>query len=270
MKRAALIISAVILILMPLHIQAAETPELQAITFKNAHTEEPFSPAVHEYGLILENPPQTPTLNSYQISGEGNVFATYLYDVSNHPTGICITLEYEGGTAIYQFHYKNAPVYEENDNNYLLSLSCPLCEIYPKINKRTTEYKLYIPSDLTVLRFSVATQNAGATCDLVREFTLTETQEPMLHFTVTATNGEARTYRLQIKHLDKTSEEVRAIMAMPDFTSLVHTKQFYQKPAFIIVFSSGLGGILLIGLFILLTGRIIRKVEDSDETEFFD
>ena len=253
--------------------EAAEAvPELSEISFKNAQINEEFNPHTRDYTITLEDETLTPTLKSYAINGEADIFVTYTTNEAKHQTGIVATLEFEGGTTIYNFAYSNAQTESESANNYLdaLTVKGGLGEVYPAINEKETNYKLYIPSDLTVLNLSATTVDVSAYCDLPAEITLSPNQETKVTATVTAANGEKRSYSFKIKRLDKTCEEVKAEIQSPDFDTLVKGELFYQKPSFIIVTCSVAGGTLLLLVFIAIIKRLMVNANDEDETDFFD
>ena len=272
-----IVLSAVPLLLTPVTVLAEDTvpqpeatPVLSEISFRNAEINEEFSPFINDYTLTLEDSTLTPTLKSYEVKGTAEVFVTYSLDEAKHQTGIVVTLEYESGTTVYDFTFSNAQTYSGSANNCLYELNCRLGEVYPAINDKDTEYKLYIPSDLTTLQLSAATQDIGAYCEIPKEIELNADQEPNITVTVTASNGETRQYNFKVKRLNKTSEQVRAEMNSPDFETLVKGELFYQKPSFIITVLASAGGILLIVVFVSLAKRLTVKAEDADEVEFFD
>lgn len=250
---------------------AETTPVLTEISFKNAVINEEFSPFNKDYTITLEDASLTPTLKSYTIDGSASIFVTYTLDEAKHQTGIVATLEFEGGTTIYNFAYSNAQAYAESSNNLLSEVTVKggLGEVYPAINDKDTDYRLYIPSDLGVLNITATTQDVSAYCDLPAEITLSADQEAKISATVTASNGETRTYSFKIKRLDKSCDEVRAEIAAADFETLVKGELFYQKPAFIITLCAVAGGLLLLIIFIKLAKRLMIKAEDADEKDFF-
>lgn len=248
----------------------SKTPVLNSISFKNALIEENFSPYTYEYSIMLEDPTVTPTLEDYEINGEANIFVTYSLDDAKHQTGIIVTLQFENGSTIYTFNYINALPYNINSNNLLAQADCQLGEIYPEINEKDTEYKLYIPNDLTELNLSAATQNVSAHCDIPGTITLKSDQEPTISLTVTASDASTRTYNFKVKRLNKTSAQVLKEMADPNFTSLVEGELFYQKPEFFIIIVSTAAGIIFLAVLIIITKRVTLKVIDNDETEFYE
>jgi hypothetical protein len=247
-----------------------DTPTLTSISFKNAQIEEEFSPVAYEYSLVLDDPEITPTLADYSISGKADIFVTYNTDETKHQTGIAVTLTYGNGSVIYTFNYKNSAPYTISSNNLLSSVECDLGEVYPAINDKDTDYKLYVPSDLTQITLTAVTQEVTAVCEVPGTLTLNSSQEPTLSITVTASNGDTRVYNFKVKRLKKNTEEIKAEMEDPDFKSMVEGELFYQKPTFIISIISVLGGLILLILFIKIAKRLTVKVEDDEETEFFD
>lgn len=247
-----------------------DTPTLNSISFKNAHIQEEFSPYAYEYSLVLDNPQATPTLENYSINGSADIFVTYNTDESKHQTGISVTLQFDNGSVIYTFSYINAAVYAESSNNFLKSAGCNLGEVYPAVNDSDTDYKLYIPSDLTEITLTAATQEVSAVCEVPGTVTLNSDQEPTLTISVTASNGETRVYNFKVKRLKKSSSEIRAEMAEPGFKSIVEGELFYQQPVFAISIISAAGGLLLLAVFIAAAKRLTVTVGDDDEVEYFD
>ena len=249
---------------------AAKQPELKSISFKNAVIEENFSPDEHEYTLTLEDEKITPTLESYDIEGDANLFVTYSYDEAKHQTGAVVILEHENGSAKYNFVYKNAQFYEKSDNNYLKEVNCNLGVVSPDISHDTTDYKIYIPRDLTVLDITAATEDVGAYCDVPTEISLTPEQEIDITLTVTASNGDKRVYSFDVKRCDKSSDEVAEIIAGGNAQQLIKDEQFYQKPAFLITVIGVAGTLLILFVLVKMAKRLTVQVGDVDETEFFE
>lgn len=277
-KTIKLLISlmAFIAVLSPLNVMAEDivsapmdTPALTSISFKNAHIEEEFSPNAYEYSIVLENPEITPTLENYSINGDADLFVTYNTDETKHQTGIAVTLQFDNGSVIYTFNYVNASAYAVSGNNLLKSVKCNLGEVYPAINDKDTDYKLYIPSDLTEITLTAVSQEVSAICEVPGTMTLNTDQEPSLAITVTASNGDTRVYNFKVKRLKKDSDEIRAEMAKPGFKSIVDGELFYQRPVFAISIISVLGGLILLLVFIAIAKRLTVKNSDDDEVEFF-
>ena len=277
MKRSAKIISICVLALCTLlnsfgalaEDSQPKAPYLKSISFKNADVVGEFSPYTYEYTVTLDDAKVTPTLESYEIEGDANIFMTYSYDDAKHQTGAVVTLEYENGSSIYNFAYSNAEIYETNSNNYLKEVSCNLGIVYPEINEETTDYRIYIPNDLTVLDISAAPEDVGAYCETPKEVSLASDQELDLPLTVTASNGEKRTYSFEVRRVDKTSEEMAAIIASGNTDIVVKSERFYQKPAFLISVLGAAVGVLLVMLLVKMTKRLTVEVGDGDEIEFF-
>ena len=272
MKKFISLIALALCMLLPLSAAAKEKNEAPALTeieFNNAVVNGAFSKDVFEYTITLYDPSVTPTLKSYKLTSKASVFVTYALDEAKHQTGIVVTLEFENGSAIYNFRYSNPPAYKANSNNLLKCVECRLGEVYPKINDDQTAYKLYIPSDLTEINLSAATKDTGAFCDVPKAITLGVDQEPEISVTVTASDGTTRVYTFAVTRLEKNCEEVQKEMDSPDFESLVKGELFWQKPAFMIGIVCTAVGILLIILFIIIAKRLTVKLEDTDEEEFF-
>ena len=266
----ALLLLMVLVLMLSALTAYGEQAKLKSVEFKNATVEGEFSPDKYDYTLNLINTKVTPTLKNYKLSGDANVFVSYSYDSSNHQDGVIVTLEYKNGSVFYTFKYKNAEVYEKSDNNFLREAGCNLGVVYPEINHDTNDYKLYIPSDLTVLDLFAATEDIGAYCKMPNEITLSEGQELSVPLVVVASNGESRTYTFDVLRTDKTSEEFTALIKSGNTAELVKSERFYQKPAFLISMLAAAGGILIIWLLVRIASRLTIEANDSDEKEFYD
>ena len=248
---------------------ATATPVLTDIVFKNASVVEPFSPDAYDYTLMLEDPTQMPTLKSYTVSGDARLFVTETTDETKHKTGIKVTLEHASGTTVYHFTFANAESSGESADNYLSSVTCRYGEVYPAMNENQTDYTLYIASDLTSLELTAVTKDVGAYCELPPLIELGANQELPISVTVTAANGDTRTYTFKIKRLKKTCAEVEAAMQSPDFETLVEGELFFQKPAFIVTAGAVGGGLLLLLLFVRIARRKTVNTQDKQEEPFF-
>lgn len=275
MKKMTVVFVCIVMLAVPLTAVAEETtapatPVLSTIEFKNASINEPFSSASNEYTLTLEDPTKTPTLKSYTIEGDAEIFVTDTLDEAKHKTGIKVILEYASGTTVYSFTYTNAETYSDSANNYLASVTCRYGEVYPAINENQTDYTLYIASDLTTLELKAVTEDVGAYCELSPQIALSAEQELPISATVIAANGDARSYTFKIKRLNKTCAEVQAEMARPDFKTLAEGERFYQKPGFWITVGAVGGGLLLLLLFAWIAKRLTVNTQDQQEEPFFD
>lgn len=253
----------------PFYVFAQESvPKLVSISFKNADIEGKFKSDVHEYNLTLVDNEKSATLESYEIKGEAQMFVTYTYDDTNHPTGLTVTIQYEMGSTIYNFKYTNPAQYEVNGNNLLSDLTCTYGELSPALDDEIIAYKLYIPSDLTQLTITPVTEDIHAYCAPV-ELTLDDEQTPKITLYCTASNGSKREYLLDIKRVDKTTEQIKAEMEDPNFTSFVDGTRVYQKPEFIIAVGAAAGGILVLIILFAITKRIAVNPYDKDEKPFY-
>jgi hypothetical protein len=268
-KKVVLLSLALLMMAVPLTALGA-TGELQAVSFRNAQIVEKFSPEKYDYTLKLTDPKATPTLKDYRLSGDANLFVTYSYDDARHQTGVQVTLEYASGSTIYSFHYQNAAFYDKSENNYLREIQCPFGVVDPAITRDTTDYRLYIPSDLTTLNLSAATEDIGAYCEMPTEIALSAEQELDIPVTVTASNGEKRLYSFSVKRTDKTTKEFALLVESGNTDILVRSERFYQKPAFLIAVLATAGAILLLMLLVRIAKRLTVEVSDTDEKEFFD
>lgn len=255
--------------LAPVQVSAQENiPSLTSISFKNADMDTAFSSSVHEYGITLKDNTVSPTLESYKINGDAELFITYVYDNANHQTGLTATLQYETGSTIYNFKYTNPPSYEPSNNNLLSEILCTYGELSPALNDKNTAYKLYIPSDLTQLTITPVTKDVQAYCAPI-ELILDDEQTPKITLYCVASDGSKREYLLDIKRVDKTVEQVSAEMEQPDFTSFVDGTRLYQKPEFIVAVCAVAGGMAVLFVLFKITKRIAVSPYDKDEKPFY-
>lgn len=270
-KISLILVSAVCICLMlaSMQVSAQEyVPSLTSISFKNADIDTDFTSSVHEYGITLKDNTVSPTLESYKINGDADIFITYAYDNTNHQIGLTATLQYETGSTIYNFKYTNPPSYEPNNNNMLSEIICTYGELSPKLNDKDTAYKLYIPNDLTQFTITPVTQDAQAYCAPI-ELILDDEQAPKIALYSVASDGSKREYLLDIKRVDKTVEQVKAEMEQPDFTSFVDGTRLYQKPEFIVAVCAAVGGAAVLFALFKITKRIAVSPYDKDEKPFY-
>lgn len=266
-------ISILLCVIIPFSAMGAEkieTPKLDSISFKNATIDSKLSPDIYDYTITLDDPSITPTLKDYKLSSNANIFVNYSLDSNKHQNGIIVTIEHTNGALYYNFMYSNAVSYNDSANNYLVSVNCNIGEVYPAINDEDTSYKLYVPSDITEIQLSAVPKETSAVVEAPGAITLSPDQETVIPLTVTAGNGEARAYSFKVKRLNKTTEEVKAEMADPDFKSIVEGELFYQKPIFTVAVIGSIVGIILLILFIIIAKRLTVKVGDDDEVDFFE
>ena len=275
MRKLTAVILSLFILLMPfcateVMAEQEEIPSLVSIEFNNAKINEEISKDVNKYTLTLDSATSTPTLKSYEISGSAQLFVNYKLDEAMHQTGVVVTLEYVGGSVEYTFDYTNASYDKTSGNNLLADISCPNCKVYPEINDKTVNYKLFIPSDLTELNISTVTQDINAYCDLPKSISLAADQEPEFTITVTAANGKTRVYKLQVKRVDKNTNEVAGEIKTDGEEAIVSDELFFKKPEFLVTAGCIAGGILLIAVILAIIKRITVKPEDEEEPEFFD
>ncbi len=277
-KTLSFILTLMLVLTMPICVFAnsnnvvvsSEAPVLNSISFKNADIDGAFDPYVYEYGVTLADPSVTPTLNTYEINGDANIFVTYKTDLAGRQTAIIATLKFANGSVIYTFNYLNPASSTVNSNNRLAMVACELCEVYPALNPTDTKYTLFIPSDLTEINLSVATEDVGAHCTVPGTITIGDKQELEIPLTVIASDSTVKNYIFSVKRLDKTCDEVREEMAQEDFTSLVEKQITVQKTETAIVIGCAIGGIILLAILIKVVKRLTVKVSDADESEFFE
>lgn len=250
--------------------EESSAPTLKSISFNGATLDDELKKNAFEYTITLTNPTESPTLNSYKIDGNANLFMNYSVDDNNSQDGIVVTLEYDNGAIYYNFKYSNAVAFNESDNNFLKDVNCNLGEVYPKINENDTSYKLYIPNDLTEINLTATTEELSAIADYPSTIVLNDDQEYTIPILVTASNGAKREYSFKVKRLSKNCDEIKEEMAKPNFKSIVYGELFYQKPEFAVGIACAIGGILILIGAGFISKRIMIKVGDDDEEEFFD
>ncbi len=243
-------------------------PFLESIEFSNADIDGGFKQDKTLYSLTLKYPSQSAVLASYKVNGNADVFATYLYDSSNHQTGITVTLNFTNGSVIYTFNYSNVQNYAISSNADLKALNCEYAEVQPAINKDDTVYKIYIPRDLTELSVTPVADDVNAFAAPIN-LTLRAGQETDFSTTVIASDGTTKKYTFKIKRVNKTIEDVKAEMAEPDYTSFVEGELFYQKPVFTVTVCAVAGGISAIIIILLIIRRVAVNPYDSEEKPFY-
>ncbi len=246
-----------------------DIPALTSIRFSNAQVDGGFKSELREFTLTLEDNSVSPTLESYEIKGDAKIFVNYLYDSTQHPTGIEVKLEFTSGSVIYNFIYTNPAEYSTNSDNMLTSIYCQYGEISPAVNEEDTAYKLYIPSDLTQLVITPVTRDINAYCAPV-ELKLDNNQEPKITLICTASDGESkREYIVKTVRVEKTMQQVENEMMQPGYTSFVEGTRFYEKPEFVITAAAVIGGIIVLFILFKITRRIAVNPYDKDEKPFY-
>lgn len=245
-----------------------EPPSLKVISFKNAEIDSAFDENNHTYSLTLEDNTASPTLESYALSGDADIFINYLYDDTNHQTGVTATLQFEAGSSIYTFNYSNPADYDRNGDNSLSSIYCAYGELAPGLNSGDTAYKLYIPSDLTQFTITPVTNDINAYCAPVT-LTLSEKQSPKITLTCIASNGQKKDYVITVKRVDKTVQQVKQEMAQPGYSSFVEGTRLFEKPEFLVTSAAAAGAALIILLLFVITRRIAVNPYDKDEKPFY-
>ena len=271
-KIISLIFVLTILLSLPTSIYAQEettsqVPTLTSISFKNASLDQEFNPNISEYTITLDDPSVAPTLKENTIDGNAKLFITYEVDSVGKQTGIKATLKYSNISIDYKFMYSNPPKSELSSNNNLGFIDFELCEVYPKLNDKDTNYKLYIPSDLNELKISAATQDPNATCKVPSTIKLNDSQTPTIKIDVTATNSSKKTYTFKLERLDITCEEIKSL---PDSQSLAKDKITNEKLELLLILGAFVLGVIALIVFIVIAKKLTVKVYDEDENDFFD
>lgn len=246
----------------------ADAPYLEDITFSNAAVDGGFAQGKTDFTVTLDNPAQSAVVSGYKISGEASVFIEYLY-TSNQQDGVSVTLNFANGSVIYRFMYSNISELAVNGNANLASITCEYGELQPELNERDTVYKLYIPSDLTVLNITPVTADVGAVCTPITGLELREDQTPQIPLTVIASDGTTKKYTLKIKRVDKTVEQIKAEMQQENYTSFVAGEMFYEKPNFLISLCAVIGGLVVFAVAFSSIRKAVVNPYDSEEPEFY-
>ena len=246
----------------------SNVPYLETISFSNAEIDGGFQKNKTMYTITLKDPAVSPTLSGYHVAGDANVFVTYGYDGLNHQNAIIVTLSFENGSVIYTFNYSNVVDFTLSSNANLSGLASEYGEVQPAINDTDTEYKLYIPSDLTQLDVTPITQDINAHCDPL-SIEINSSQQPELSITVLASDGTTKNYKFKVRRVEKTMEEVKAEKNNPAFISFVDGELFYQKPIFSIICIAVVAGLIVLLIIAKVARRITVNVYDSDEKPFY-
>lgn len=265
-----LMLISLTLTIAPISVSAndSDTPILVDINFKNAKIDTDFNYNLQEYTITLNDNTATPTLDSYALKGDADLFINYLYDETKHQTGLTATLQYDTGSKIYNFTYSNPADYVQNNNNSLSSIYSPYSELSPSLNDSDTVYKLYIPSDLTELTITPVTSDINAYCAPIT-LKLSADQTPKITLTCTASDGSKKNYSVNIKRVNKTIEKVKVEMQQPDYVSFVEGTRLFEKPEFIMIVCTASGGLILIMIMFAVTKRIAVNPYDKEEKPFY-
>lgn len=265
---AALLISVMCVI--PLSAYGANgNPSLQSISFKNARLDTEFNGEKLEYTVTLQDNTVSPTLESYKLSGDAQLFIDYISDDANHQTGITATVSFEkGGGVTYAFKYSNPPEYNINGDNSLSDIYCEYGELDKPLTDESTSYILYVPDDLKQVTIVPTPRNINAFCQKL-DVTLNDERTIPVSLNCYASNGESRTYKIKIKRVNKTVEQVKEEMKSPDYKSFVEGTRFYENQDFYVVFISGICGIIALLLIIKVIRRTALSLYDKDEKPFY-
>ncbi len=244
-------------------------PHLTSISFKNATLDQEFDPSTSVYTITLDDPNVAPTLKEYTIDGNADIFITYDLDSAGRQSGIKATLRFSNISIDYKFVYSNPPVTQITSNNNLAYVGCNLCEVYPELNKKDTSYTIYIPSDLTEIELSVATEDPNAICKVPGAMKLNDAKEIALPpITVVASDSSTKTYNFKVERLDLTMEEIKASPA--DSKTIVKAQISQEKTEALIITGAVILGLIALVIFIVFAKKLTIKVYDIDEKSFFD
>ena len=248
----------------------AVAPELKAITFKNATIDTAFKSDVLEYTITLKDNTVSPTLESFESTADCELFVTYITDDAGHQTGIKASLNNSTGSGVnYVFHYSNPAEFVPNSNNYLADIYSTYAELEKPLNHEDTSYKLYIPKDLTNLKLTPVTEDVNASCPQLEQLTLSSQKITPITLTCTASDGTTRSYKIKLKRVDKTVEQVKAEMQEEGYTSFVSGTHFYESDSFFVIAGASVGGVIVLFLLYKLIRRFGVNPYDAEEKPFY-
>ncbi len=250
----------------------AGVPELKSISFKNATIDTGFKGDVLEYTITLEDNTVSPTLESFEAADKenpGELFVTYITDEAGHQTGIKAELSSSTGSGVnYVFLYSNPAEYEINSNNYLSDIYSPYAELEESITHDSDSYRLYIPKDLTTLTVTPVTEDINASCPQLN-LTLNDDKTIPITLNCTASDGSVRTYKIKIKRVDKTLDEVKEEMQQEGYTTFVTGTRFYENTSFYVIAGSALGGLIVLFALYKAIRRFAVSPYDPQEKPFY-
>lgn len=247
----------------------ATAPELKSISFKNAVLDTAFKSDVLEYTITLDDNTVSPTLESFESSSDCELFVTYIADDAGHQTGIKASLNSSTGSGVnYVFHYSNPAQFVPNSNNFLTDIYSNYAELEKPMNHDDSSYRLYIPKDLTNLIITPVTEDVNAYCPQL-ELTLSKDKVTPITLNCTASDGSVRAYKIKIKRVDKTLEQVKAEMEKEGYTSFVNGTHFYESTSFYVIAGATIGGIAVLFVLYKMIRRFAVNPYDADEKPFY-
>lgn len=248
--------------------KTVKAPTLQSIEFNDAEIEGDFSPTQFYYNINVNSDGETPTLKKYKVSKGAEIFVTYNQDGVN---GINVEVKNVTLSANYFFEYKYNDVnVNPNSNTNLKELDCELGCVYPAINNEETYYQLYIPKDMTELKLTAVPEDLGASCNVPKEFKMTTEQNPIIEASVVSSDGTLKSYKFEVKRLGLTSKELKKELKNNSYEDIIKNEVFHKSPQFKVMLLGIFGGIVILAIAVLILKRVAVKVQDDDETEFFD
>lgn len=146
-----------------------------------------------------------------------------------------------------------------------IEVSCGVLD--PEFDGSKTKYKLYIPSDLTQIVITPTPKNKKASASKI-DLTLTAEQEPEITVICTLSD-EKKKYTIQIKRIDKTTDEIEKEINQNGYAVYVTKQKFYQKTDFLVCAGAVLIGALALAVLYLLFKRKLTNAYDESEKPFY-
>lgn len=213
----------------------SQVPFLKAVEFTGAEIEGEFKSDIYEYTLNVTSYDEL-DLKSYTASDPlAKIKFNYISNKSGAKKGIIITVEKDGISRDYKFYYDSMYTATKTSDATLSELFFNYAELSPEFKSDVYKYTLYLPSDLEVLTFEATTKDAEAVINTPTEIKLEKDQTTPITIMVTSSDGtQTASYKLNIKRVDKTLEQVKKEMADPNYTTFV-VKPFYETATFYVI-----------------------------------
>lgn len=250
-------------------LKTVDAPTLQSIEFNDAEIDGKFVPTEFYYKINVKSDGETPTLKKYKVSKGSEIFVTY--NQNEGMNGINVEVKNDTLSSNYFFEYKYNDIKAKlNSNSNLKELNCELGCVYPALNHEDTEYQLYIPSDMTELKFNAVPEDMGASCNVPQSVKMTIEQNPTFEASVIASDGTMKVYTFEVKRLGITSKELKKELKSNSYEDIIKSEVFHKSPRFKVLIYGIIGGIIVLVIAVMLLKRVAVKAQDEDETEFFD
>lgn len=248
-------------------LKTVDAPTLQSIEFNDAEIDGKFVPTEFYYKINVKSDGETPTLKKYKVSKGSEIFITY--NQNEGMNGINVEVKNDTLSSNYFFEYNDIKA-KLNSNNNLKELNCELGCVYPALNHEDTAYQLYIPSDMTELKFNAVPEDMGASCNVPQSVKMTTEQNPTFEASVIASDGTMKVYTFEVKRLGISSKELKKELKSNSYEDIIKSEVFHKSPRFKVLIYGIIGGIIVLVIAVMLLKRVAVKAQDEDETEFFD